>query len=213
MHPHLEIGPAAHEGAGRTRMVEVDVGQRERAGLLVADRVEQRVGRGLRARVDDHVIDLPGADHMLEALMKDVDRAHRRLTLLTSTPRADRAAARGALADGEHHRAVTYDKRRRSGAGYVSAPTCASASVFSGASSPASSAAAPSSPSSRDCGHLVARRDIRRHERVDPDQDLALGRLAQACVRRRVADVALVGRVLSGCVLSVSAISILLRNR
>ncbi len=79
--PYLEVRELAHERARRARVVEVDMRQQQRARLLVAERVEQRVGGRLRPGIDDDVVDLPGADDVLETLMEDVDRAHRRFTL------------------------------------------------------------------------------------------------------------------------------------
>jgi hypothetical protein len=74
--PDLEVGPVAHERAGGAGVVEVDVRQQQRARLLVAERVEQRVDAGLGTGIEDHVVDLPRADHVFAALVADVDRAH-----------------------------------------------------------------------------------------------------------------------------------------
>ena len=70
-------GQLAHERAGRAGVVEVDVRQQQRARLLVAERVEQRVDARLRAGVDEHVVDLPAADDVLAAEVVDVDWSHR----------------------------------------------------------------------------------------------------------------------------------------
>ena len=39
---HLEVGPPLHERAARTGVVEMDVGEQQRPGARVAERLEQR---------------------------------------------------------------------------------------------------------------------------------------------------------------------------
>jgi hypothetical protein len=57
-------------------VVEVDVREQQRARSLAAERVHERVDAGLGPRVDQHVADLPAADHVLAAEVVDVDGAH-----------------------------------------------------------------------------------------------------------------------------------------
>ena len=76
MHPGLEVRPAAHERAGGAAVVEVDVGERERARELVAKLGQERVDRRGRAGVDQHAVDEPRADDVLAPEMADVDQAH-----------------------------------------------------------------------------------------------------------------------------------------
>ena len=71
-----QVGPAAHERARRARVVEVDVGQQQRARALAAEGGEQRVLAGLRAGIDQQAVDLPAADHVLVAEVLDVDGSH-----------------------------------------------------------------------------------------------------------------------------------------
>ena len=73
-----QVGPAAHERAGRAGVVEVDVGRAGRPRALAAEGREQRVLAGLRARIDEHAVDLPAADDVLLAEVHDVDGAHAR---------------------------------------------------------------------------------------------------------------------------------------
>ena len=53
--PDLDLREAPQQRAGRTRMVEVDVGEREHPRRLAAERLQQRLQAGGRARIDDHV--------------------------------------------------------------------------------------------------------------------------------------------------------------
>src|SRR5829696_1428061 len=76
VHVDGHVGPAPHQRAGRAGMVEVDVGEQDRARPLVAERLQQRLLRRLRARVDEHPFDVPAADDLLVAQVPGVDRAH-----------------------------------------------------------------------------------------------------------------------------------------
>ena len=72
----LQLRPALDQRAAGAGVVEVDVGQQQRAWPPVAERLEQgRQARG-RARIDQHVIDLPAADHALATEVHEVDQAH-----------------------------------------------------------------------------------------------------------------------------------------
>src|SRR4051794_20180350 len=57
-------------------MVEVDVGEQDRARGLAAQRHQERVLRGLRPGVDEHAVNLPAADDLRDALVPHVDGAH-----------------------------------------------------------------------------------------------------------------------------------------
>ena len=70
----LEVGPAAHQRPGRAGVVEVDVGQQQRARRLAAKRLDQRLHRRLGPGVDEHVAHLPAADNALAPQVADVDR-------------------------------------------------------------------------------------------------------------------------------------------
>jgi hypothetical protein len=72
MDPHLDLGPAAHEGARGAGVVEVDVGQQDALGRLV-EGVHERLMRGLRAGVDDDPVELEAADDERVAEVVDVD--------------------------------------------------------------------------------------------------------------------------------------------
>ena len=76
VHVDRHVRPAAQERAGGARMVEVDVCQQDRARLEVAEGGKQRLLRRLRARVDDHAVELVDADDPLAAEMADVDGTH-----------------------------------------------------------------------------------------------------------------------------------------
>ena len=81
MHPDLEVGKPLHERAGRARVVEVDVGQQQRARLL-GEALEQRLDAALGPGIDDRAAQVPGADHPLAAALEHVDQlgvgGHRR---------------------------------------------------------------------------------------------------------------------------------------
>ena len=81
---HLECRPAPHERPRRARVVEVDVGEQQRPRGLARERGHQRVGAGLRAGVDEHVADLPAADHAITSEMLYVDLAHGFWSLVAS---------------------------------------------------------------------------------------------------------------------------------
>ena len=72
----LELGPAPHQSPGGRGVVEVNVGEQQRPRLLIADRLYQRLHRGLRAGVDEGAVNLPAADHMRPSQMHNVDDAH-----------------------------------------------------------------------------------------------------------------------------------------
>jgi hypothetical protein len=78
VHPHLGIGPAAHERAGRSGVVEVDVGEQDLRRLPVAELGEQRLDRRLGPRVDDRVLDLPASEHERDAEVVEIDVTHGR---------------------------------------------------------------------------------------------------------------------------------------
>ena len=74
---NLQVRPAPDERAGRACVVEVDVREQQRARGLAAQGVHERVRAGLRTRVDEHVADLPAADHALAAEVLYIDLAHK----------------------------------------------------------------------------------------------------------------------------------------
>ena len=77
----LKPRPASHQSPGRRRVVEVDVGEQQGPRLLVCDRRQHGVDRGLRPGVDQRALDLPAADHVRASEMHDVDHAHRDVRL------------------------------------------------------------------------------------------------------------------------------------
>ena len=76
VHVDAQVGERPHERAGRPGVVEVDVGEQQRAWLAVRDRVHERGDRGLGPGVDEHVAGLPAADHAVVAEVVQVDLAH-----------------------------------------------------------------------------------------------------------------------------------------
>ena len=73
--PDLRVGPAPHERARGPGVVEVDVGEQDRARHLAVERLQQRAVAGLRPGVDEDVADLVAADHVGTAQVVDVDLA------------------------------------------------------------------------------------------------------------------------------------------
>jgi hypothetical protein len=69
---HLDVGPAAHERTRGARVIEVDVGEQDppRRGV---EGLQQRLMRGLRAGVDDDVVEREAADDERVAEVVDVD--------------------------------------------------------------------------------------------------------------------------------------------
>jgi hypothetical protein len=53
--------------ASATSVIEMNVGQKDCLGLLATESFEQSVGAGCWARVDDHLANLPAAQHVLAA--------------------------------------------------------------------------------------------------------------------------------------------------
>jgi hypothetical protein len=78
VHPDLHVGPALDERPDGAGVVEVDVGQRDRARPLVAERFEQRVHARCRPAVDQHIADLEHAHHALMPELADVNRSYLR---------------------------------------------------------------------------------------------------------------------------------------
>ena len=66
MHVDLEVGPALHQRARSARVVEVDMGQKQRPRRLL-DRRQQCLQARRGPRIDQDVVDLPAADHPLNA--------------------------------------------------------------------------------------------------------------------------------------------------
>ena len=78
VHVDLEVGIAAAEHAGGARVVEVDVREQQRARLDGAEAVDQGLHRGRRPGIDDHTVDLVGADHPVAPEVQHVNwAAHR----------------------------------------------------------------------------------------------------------------------------------------
>ena len=118
--PHLDVGPAAHERAGRARVVEVDVREQDPLGDLVAEGLQQRAVRGLRAGVDDDPVVREAADRQGQAHVADVDLPRQRhgtdLTiacmehrLRRAGPPVDDAHVRGPLDGRALQRAVSLE--------------------------------------------------------------------------------------------------------
>ena len=76
VHVDRQGRPAAHQRPGHARVVEVDVGEQQRARLGAVQRRQQRLLGHARARIDQHAVDLPAADHLLAPLVQHVDRPH-----------------------------------------------------------------------------------------------------------------------------------------
>ncbi len=74
VHPHLELGKAPRQRPRGTRMVEVDVGERQRPHGTLAERAEERRQAGGRPGVDEHIAEQPGADHLRAPEVEKVDR-------------------------------------------------------------------------------------------------------------------------------------------
>ena len=74
---HGQPGPAAQERPGAAGVVEVDVGQQDRAWLEAgAQLAEQALQAGGRAGIDEHAVLLPGADRPLPSEVNQVDEGH-----------------------------------------------------------------------------------------------------------------------------------------
>ena len=185
-----QVGPAAHERARGAGVVEVDVGQQQGTWRLAAAGLQQRLQRRLRARVDQHAVDLPAADHVLAAHVPDVDRPHRdaKIPAMHRLPEPDRpwmmrtyaghsTAARsnelyrGNLAKGQTGLSVAFDLPTQTGydadhelargeVGKVGVPVAHQGDM-----------------------HADGRHPARPHEHVDDDQ--RHGRLAAGALHRQ----------------------------
>ena len=78
----LEVGPPLDQRSARARVVEVDVGEQQRARPLTAERVQQRRQARRRARIDEHVADLPDPITRGRPRCIDVDESHPRRSAL-----------------------------------------------------------------------------------------------------------------------------------
>ena len=76
VHVHLQVREATDESAARARVVEVDVRDGDGVRALVAELFQQRVERRARPGVDEHAVDEPRADDVLDAEVADIDQAH-----------------------------------------------------------------------------------------------------------------------------------------
>ena len=85
VHVDLELGIALAEHAGGAGVVQVDVREEQRVRLDSTQAVDQGLDAGRRARVDDHAVDLVGADHPVAAQVQHVDRAAHRVSDHTIT--------------------------------------------------------------------------------------------------------------------------------
>ena len=93
-----QLGPAAHERAARAGVVEVDVGQQQRARTLVAEPASSVSTRRLGPGVDEHAADLAAADDAVDPQVLDVELAHawqRSQRAATRPPPAPRSLPRG----------------------------------------------------------------------------------------------------------------------
>ena len=72
VHVDLQLREAPAEHAGRAGVVEVDVGQQQRARVGRPELVEQRLDAGRGARVDDQAAHLVGADDPVSSQVHDV---------------------------------------------------------------------------------------------------------------------------------------------
>ena len=73
--PDLDIGPEAGERARRAGVIEMDVGERDRARAPPPETLEQRRDARGRAGVDQDVADDPRTDHVRPIELKNVDLA------------------------------------------------------------------------------------------------------------------------------------------
>ena len=82
-----EVRQAAHQRAGHPGVIEVDVREQDRARDALAERRDQRLLAGLRARVDQHVADAVAATTCGAPEVEDVDlllsAGHRRATTMS----------------------------------------------------------------------------------------------------------------------------------
>ena len=85
VHVDLQLGIALAEHAGGARVVQVDVRQEQRARLERAEAVDQGFERRGGPGIDDHAVDLVGADHPVPAQVQHVDRAAHRVSDHTIT--------------------------------------------------------------------------------------------------------------------------------
>ena len=69
----LRIAPA--KDAGGARVVEVNVGEQQRARLHGTEPVEQRVKARRGPGIDDQAVDLEGTDHPVAAQVQDIYRS------------------------------------------------------------------------------------------------------------------------------------------
>ena len=78
----LEVGPAAHQRAGRRGVVEVDVGEQERPRPLPAERLQQGADRGLGPGIDQNPSTSQHPITCGRPRCIDVDHAHRAAPML-----------------------------------------------------------------------------------------------------------------------------------
>ena len=76
VHVHDDLRPPSHDRAGRAGVVEVDVREQQRPRGLVSQRLDQRLERGLRPWIDQHVAHPPAADDALAPEMTNVYGLH-----------------------------------------------------------------------------------------------------------------------------------------
>ena len=76
MHVDLKVRATPHERSARAGVIEMNVGQQQRTRSLIAERRQQRRQAGRRPRIDEHVADLPAADHALAPQVQTVDQSH-----------------------------------------------------------------------------------------------------------------------------------------
>ena len=105
----LELREAPAEHARGAGVVQVDVGEQEGARLGATEPVDQRVEAGSGARVDDHAIQLVGADDPVTPQVKDVyEAAHRGPTI--QSPRVRTPPARARPPVGDAHICGAFDR-------------------------------------------------------------------------------------------------------
>ncbi len=74
VHPHLRLRKAGRQRARRTGVIEMDVSERDHARRLGVEACQQRRDAAARARIDQHVADPPGADHLRVAEVHHVEQ-------------------------------------------------------------------------------------------------------------------------------------------
>src|SRR5690348_7343024 len=73
VYPDLELRKALYERAGRTRVVQVNMREKQRLRLR-GEALQKRLHAAFGARIDDRTPQVPGADHALAVELMNVDQ-------------------------------------------------------------------------------------------------------------------------------------------